>query len=446
MTGMVAAEQASRWISLARYLRNPATYMLAVGTGKDLVHFRLGPRDFWLVNHPELIEQVLTRPDGLIRDRVFREARRFIGQGHTTMDGEPHRERRKLIEPALHAAEIKAYGERIVKRAAQCSDSWNDGAVVDINREMLELMLRILTDVLLDADLEEDAPEIGEAVAATLNVVHRLFMPGAGALWKLPLPATRRFDDAIGRSDAAIYGMIRDRRTSSGQRADVLSALIRAGGGNGQGLDDRQVRDELVTLLFGGRGDLAQATTWAWHLLAAHPDVERRWHDEIDGLLARSAPTADDLPHLPYTRAVFWEVLRLCPPGWVFVREVAADYELGEFVIRRGASIMISPLVTHRDPRYWADPLRFEPDRWLESGAGPERPYADLAFGGGDRACVGRHLAAMVGPLVLATIGQRWRPRSVPGERVREIGRFNLEPKGGLRMRLERRPAIGTTG
>jgi cytochrome P450 len=439
VTGLVTAERAGRWISLGRYLRDPAAYMLAVGTGKDLVHFRLGPRDFWLVNHPDLIERVLTRPDGLIRDRVFREARRFIGQGHTTMDGEPHRKRRALVEPALHPDEIKAYGQRIVKRAATCSESWNDGAVVDVNLEMLELMLWVLTDVLLDADLEEDAPEVAEAVAATLKVVHRLFMPGAGALWKLPLPATRRFDDAIGRSDALIYGMIRERRAASGQRSDVLSALIRAGGGNGQPLDDRQVRDELVTLLFGGRGDLAQATTWAWHLLSAHPHVERRWHDEIDGLLGGSAPTADDLPRLPYTRALFWEVLRLYPPGWVFVREVAMDYELGDFVIRPGASIMISPLVTHRDPRYWADPLRFEPDRWLEGGAGPQRPCTDLAFGGGDRACVGRHLAAMVGPLVLATIGQRWRPRAVPGERVQEIGRFNLEPKGGLRMRLERR-------
>jgi cyclooctat-9-en-7-ol 5-monooxygenase len=146
VTGLVTAEQSGRWISLGRYMRNPAAYMLAVGTGKDLVHFRLGPRDFWLVNHPDLIERVLTRPDGLIRDRVFREARRFIGQGHTTMDGEPHRKRRAVVEPALHQDEIKAYGQRIVKRAAKCSRSWNDGAVVDVNLEMLELMLWILAD------------------------------------------------------------------------------------------------------------------------------------------------------------------------------------------------------------------------------------------------------------------------------------------------------------
>jgi cytochrome P450 len=438
VTGIVAAERSGRWINLARYLRDPAAYVRAVGTGKDLVHFRLGPRDFWLVNHPDLIERVLTRPDGLIRDRVFREARRFIGQGHTTMDGDAHRERRQLVEPSLHGEEIEAYGERIVKRAAERSESWNDGAVIDINLEMLGLMLSVLTDILLDADLEDDAPEIGAAVAATLKVVHRLFMPGAGALWKLPLPATRRFNHAICRSDALIYRMIRERREAGGQKVDVLSALVRAGGGKGHGLNDRQTRDEIVTLLFGGRGDLAQATTWAWHLLAEHPDVEWQWHDEIDSALAGSPPTAGSLSRLPYTSAMFWEALRLCPPGWVFVREVAADYELGEFVIPRGAAIMVSPLVTHRDARYWPDPLRFDPDRWLD-GAGPERPCTDLTFGGGDRICVGRHLAAMVGPLVLATIGQRWRPRSLPGERVQEVGRFNLEPKGGLRMRLERR-------
>jgi cytochrome P450 len=437
---MITADHTGRWITIARYMRNPARYMLAMGVGKDLVHFRLGPRDFWLVNHPDLIEQVLTRPDGLVRDQVFREARRFIGQGHTTMDGPLHRERRRLVEPTLHAGEIERYRERIVKRATERSESWDDGAVVDINGEMLELMLWVLTDVLLDADLEQDAPEIDEAVAATLKVVHRLFLPGAGVLWRLPLPATRRFNDAIARSDALIYRMIRERRESNGGRADVLAALIRDGGGDARELDDRQVRDELVTLLFGGRGDLAQATTWGWHLLAEHPDVERRWHDELECVLAGSPPAADALSALPYTRALFWEVLRICPPGWVFVREAAADYDLGEFLVPKGAAIMISPLVTHRDARYWPDPLRFDPDRWSARAAEePERRFTDLTFGGGDRICPGRHLAAMVGPLVLATIGQRWRPRSVPGERVEETGAFNLEPKGGLRMRLERR-------
>jgi epi-isozizaene 5-monooxygenase / beta-farnesene synthase len=181
---------------------------------------------------------------------------------------------------------------------------------------------------LLDAGLEEDAPEVAEAVAATLKVVHRLFMPGAGALWKLPLPATRRFDDAIGRSDALIYGMIRERRTASGQRPDVLSALIRAGGGNGQELDDRQVRDELVTLLFGaaaispgrprGRGICSARTR------ASSGGGTTRSTVSWPG--ARRPPTTCLASH---TRALFWEALRLCPPGWVFVREVARTTSSG---------------------------------------------------------------------------------------------------------------------
>jgi cytochrome P450 len=258
---------------------------------------------------------------------------------------------------------------------------------------------------------------------------------------RLPLPSARRFVAARTRLDARVYRMLRERRASGLDCGDLLSMLLLAQDdeGDGQGLTDRQIRDEVVTIFLAGHETTASALTWSWELLAHHPEAERRVHAELDEVLGDRLPTPHDLPRLPYASGVFAEALRLYPTAAMIFRRALEDHAVGEYLIPKGSIIILSQYVMHRDPRFYPDPHVFDPHRWApEARAGRPR-YCYFPFGSGPRVCIGEGFATLEGVLVLATMAQRWRLWLSAEPPLPRDPRLGTRPSDELRVRLERR-------
>ncbi|MCS6925788.1 MAG: cytochrome P450 [Candidatus Binatia bacterium] len=407
----------------------------------DLVHFTIASQHVFLLNHPAYIQDVLvTHHRNFVKGRGLERAKDFLGEGLLTSEGELHRRQRRLVQPAFHRQRIAAYGAVMVEYAARTRARWQEGARIDIAQEMMRLTLAVVTKTLFDAEVEAEASAVGAAITTLMEGWPRLMSPFYPVWKRLPLPSTRRLAEAGARLDAIIHQIISERRRSGADRGDLLSMLLLAqdeeGGG---GMTDKQVRDEAMTLFLAGHETTANALTWTWYLLSQHPQVDAQLYAELDRVLAGRLPTADDVPQLPYTRMVFAESMRLYPPAWVLGRRALEAYEIPPYTIPANALLLMSPYVVHRDPRYFSDPDRFDPQRWTPEAQAERPKFAYFPFGGGPRQCIGEAFAWMEGVLLLATIAQRWRLRLVPGHPVVPHPLVTLRPKYGMPMIGERR-------
>jgi cytochrome P450 len=288
--------------------------------------------------------------------------------------------------------------------------------------------------------VSSEADEIGEALTEVLGLFDTVLLPFSEWLEKLPLPKVRRFERARARLDSTIYRIIAERRASGEDRGDLLSMLLLAQDEDTGGrMTDKQVRDEALTLFLAGHETTAQALTWTWYLLSQNPDCERKLHDEIDSVLGGRIPEFDDLPRLRYTEMVLTESMRLYPPAWAIGRKATAPFQLGGYEIPKGAILILSPYVTQRDPRFFPDPERFDPERWTPENADARPKFSYYPFGGGARLCIGERFAWMEGTLVLAAIAQQWRLRLAPRHRVEPLPLLTLRSKYGMKMTVERR-------
>jgi cytochrome P450 len=263
-----------------------------------------------------------------------------------------------------------------------------------------------------------------------------LMMPFGKALERLPIPIMRRGRKARERLDAIVYGIIRERRTNLRDRGDLLSMLLLAQDDEdrGRGMTDLQVRDEAMTIFLAGHETTANALTWTWYLLSQAPEVEQRLHQEVDAVLGGRLPTVADVERLPYVTRVVTESMRLYPPAWLVGRRAVDEYRIGEYYVPPRSIIVMSQWIVHRDPRHYAEPERFNPDRWTPEFKATLPRFAYFPFGGGPRQCIGESFAWMELVLVVATLAQRWRFDLVPGHPVVPYAAVTLRPKHGMQM------------
>jgi len=428
------------WLALQR---NPLRFLEGVARHGDVARFRLGPVFVYLVNDPDLIRSVLvTRADAYHKGRALERARRLLGQGLLTSEGALHLRQRRLMQPAFHRERIAGYGETMVRYAGRAAERWKAGETIDVHKEMVALTLAIVGKTLFDADVEEEADEIGKALTEALELFQRLLMvPYGEFLEKLPIPSTLRFRSVRRRLDATIARLIAERRRNPRDRKDLLTLLLLAQDteGDGGGMTDTQLRDEAMTIFLAGHETTANAMAWTWHLLSQNPEAEGRLHEELDRVLEGRAPGVADLPRLRYTEMVLSESMRLFPPAWILGRRAIVDHELGGYRIPAGSIVLLSQWITHRDARYFPDPLRFDPQRFTAEAQAARPKFSYFPFGGGPRVCIGEGFAWMEGVLVLATIARRWRFLPVDGIPVTPAAMITLRPKSGLPMRIEAR-------
>jgi cytochrome P450 len=427
---------------VAKFRRDPPAFLTSVAKAYgDIAYFRLGQQNAFLLSHPDYIRDVLiTNQHSFIKSRMLQRAKTLLGEGLLTSEAPLHTRQRRLVQPAFHRSRLAGYAEMMIAYAVRTRDHWHDGESLDVAVEMMRLTLAVVAKTLFNADVESEAKEIGESLSAILHLFDIVMMPFSELIEKLPLPAIKRFHRAKDRLDQTIYRIINERRASGEDRGDLLSMLLLAQDEEGTGgMTDEQVRDEALTIFLAGHETTANALTWTWYLLSQNPEVEARFHEEIDRVLSGRVATPDDFAQLKYTEMVFAESLRLYPPAWGIGRMATKDYEVAGYTIEPGAIILMSPYVVHRDPRFFPEPDRFDPQRWTPEQKAARPKFSFFPFGGGARVCIGEHFAWMEGVLMLATIGQRWRLRLEPGHPVAHKALLTLRPKFGMRMIVQAR-------
>jgi len=429
--------------NLPEFTADALGFLLDMRRYGDLASFKFGPIRAYLVNSPELVHRVLvTDADSFYKASTLKAATApVVGKGLLTNDGDFWKRQRRLVQPAFHGKRIGAYTEVMVEHTRALMGGWRDGETYDVAHEMIRLTMSIISKTLFGADVSGDTNELGDAVTEVLQAINkRLFRVASLPTW-VPTAENRRFNRAIHYLDTAIQGFIDSRRKSGEDSGDLLSMLLLARDEDDGGMmNDRQVRDEAITMFGAGHETTASALTWTWYLLSQHPEAAAKVRAELDAVLGGRAPELHDVPRLTYTEMVIKEAMRLFPPAWSVTRESVADAELGGYRIPKGHVILINTYGIHRDPRFFPDPERFDPERFSPENEKAIPKYAYLPFGGGRRVCIGNAFALMEAKLVVATIAQRFDLALAPGQRVAPECVFTLRAKHGVRMIATARP------
>lgn len=377
----------------------------------DMVRVRLGLTRAVLVNHPDLVEEVLVTRNHDFRKHVgARRLGSLLGNGLLLTEGDFWLRQRRLMQPAFHRQRIAAMGETMVGMTLAALDGWKADETRDVSQEMIELTMQVVGRTLFGTEVGEDLSRI--RATNRVFVEHfrsRLFTMMILLPDRFPSPGNRRYRRAVGDLERLVYRIIGERRASGDDGNDLLGMLLAARDEAGSGMTDRQLRDEVMTLLLAGHDTTALALTWAWVLLAQHPQAEATLHAEVDAVLGGRPPTAADTFQLSYVEHVVTETLRLYPTAWVIGREAVRDTEIGGQPVAKGSTILISPWVLHRDPRFFDQPEEFRPERWADGLVQRLPRGAYLPFGAGQRVCIGSAFAQLEAMLLLATIAQRFK-------------------------------------
>lgn len=426
------------YLSLSRAPRDWLGFLggLAKDYG-DISFFRILHVPACFISRPEYIESVLlSNFRHYFKSKDYVPLKAVIGDGLITSEGEFWRRQRQLVQPAFHRERIAAYGKIMVGYTEKMIATWRDGETRDVHDDMMKLTLDIVTKTLFDVSVASEATDISNAMEVAMNRFANLgwismFLPRT-----MEKPGQWLFQKTARRLDDVIYRIIRSRRESGADPGDLLSMLLQAQAEDGARMTDKQLRDELMTLLLAGHETTANALAWTWYLLSLHPQAEERLHSELKKVLGRRSPRPEDLQQLRYTQMVVKESLRLFPPAWGIGRETRREIQLGDYRLPAGTNVFISQWVTQRDPRYFDQPEDFLPDRWTEEFEKRLPKFAYFPFGGGPRVCIGASFASMEAALLLATIAQRFRLTLATGHPVNPYASAALRPEHGIRVTL----------
>ncbi|MCY4070453.1 MAG: cytochrome P450 [Chloroflexi bacterium] len=422
---------------LADPLKRVTEWVAAYG---DVMHYKSGDRHQYMVANPDIIREILVRQSHIfIKGSDYTNEKtglaRFMGQGLVTSNGEFWKRQRRLVAPAFHTQRIAAYADTMVNYTLERVGRWQDGDILDVDEEMMQLTLMIVGRTLFDADASTTVNQVKSAVEVVQKASNTANLLPA---W-VPTPLRIRSRRANAVLDKIVYGFINQRRSTGEDRGDLLSMLLLSQDEDGDRMTDLQVRDEAVTLFLAGHETTANALNWTWWLLAQYPQVEKRLHAELDSALAGKPPTLEDLRRLPYADMVVKESMRLMPPVWSIgrVNRQATEVLGYSFPEWSGAQILI--YCVHRHPDIWEQPNEFIPERWAEERISEIPKYAYIPFGGGPRICIGNSFATMEANLLLATIAQRFQLRLIEGVEIVPQPFITMFPRDGLPMRLETR-------
>ncbi len=425
--------------NLPQFQRRPLATLLRVAReGGDVARIDLASERFYLLSHPEHVRHVLQEnPRNHVKG--YDKVAVLLGNGLVMNEGSSWRRQRRLMQPAFHRRRLAGFAEVMVGETAEMLDGWEAQASaeksLDVAMEMTLLTQRIIVKTMFGADVAEEGERIARAFGTALRGIDTRFVI---PLWmtRLPLPANRRFERALSTIDETVHRIIRERRRGGREDGDDLLGMLMGARDEetGEGMSDRQIRDEVTTIYLAGHETTAVTLAWAWYLLSKSPDVARGVREEVRRVLGDRTPGIEDLKDLTYTRAVVDETLRLYPAAWMISRKAVGEDEIGGYRIPAGQVLFLSPYVTHRREDLWPNPEGFDPHRFF-SGDGDDRPrFAYFPFGGGPRICIGNSFALMEATLVVATVMQRCRLDLVPGQTVEPTPKGTLRPRPGVWM------------
>lgn len=430
------------WFAWRRFRpANPITLFqhLAEKYG-DIAHYKIGWNHIVFLNHPDYIREVLVvKNDNFIKERTVRRSKMLLGEGLITSEGAEHRLQRQVAQPAFHRQRIPEYAEAMSREAMRMRESWRDGETRDISIEMMHLTLNIVAETLFATSLRGEVNELVDAINRIMGLYNFLVMlPAAEWLVHVRPPGLAAFVRARRRIDAVVHRMIEAHRREKSDRGSLLDLMLEASPDLSRD-SERSLRDQVITIFLAGYETVANALVWTWYLLSENPECERRFHEEIDRELQGRLPGYDDLARLRYVEMVFAEAMRLYPPAWAMGRYAQQDFQLGEFFLPAKTTVLTSQFVLHRDPRFFSDPLRFDPERFTPEAKARRAKFTYFPFGAGTRQCIGESFAWMEGVLLLATLGQKWKLSLLPGHPVEPQPLITLRSKQGMKMTVQAR-------
>lgn len=406
----------------------------------DIAHYKIGWNHIVFLNHPDYIREVLVvQNDNFVKERTVRRSKMLLGEGMITSEGAQHRAQRQVAQPAFHRQRIPEYGDAIVREATRMRETWRDGEERNIAIDMMHLTLNVVAETLFATDLRDEVHELADAINRIMGLYNFLVMlPAAEWLVHVRPPGLAAFVRARKRIDAVVHRMIEAHRCRELQGGSLLDLML-AASADRTPESEKSLRDQVITIFLAGYETVANALSWTWYLLSQNPDCEGRLHQEIDRELRGRSPTYEDIPRLRYVEMVLAESMRLYPPAWAMGRHALSDFSLGEYFLPAKTTVLMSQFVTHRDSRFFPDPLRFDPERFTPEAKTRRAKFAYFPFGAGFRQCIGESFAWMEGVLILATLAQKWKLKLVPGHKVEPEPLITLRPKYGMRMHVEAR-------
>ncbi len=404
----------------------------------EIVPLRLGLTPACLINKPEYIEQILQERELFVKNTPdWRTVRTLVGQGLVTSEGDFWLRQRRMIQPVFHQQRINTYAETMVNYTKDLLLSWKDGEIRDIHQDMMNLTLNIVTKTIFDIDLSGiEGKMIADCNDLAMDWFASQQKQGYLELFWLPTPINFRYKGALKKMDRFIYELIRQRRVNKKDSAgDLLSMLMEVvDSSDGTGMSERQLRDELVTLMFAGHETTANLLSWAFMLLCQNPSVQAKLILELETILNNRLPNIEDINHLRYTQQVIKESLRLYPPVYALPRCPIRDCEIGGYTFPVGCFMIVSPWVMQRSSSYFANPEKFQPERW-ENNLEKELPKGVyFPFGEGPRSCIGKGFAMMEATLILATIAQKFKLELLSEHPVVPFPSMTLRPKYGIKV------------
>ena len=400
----------------------------------DVVRFRIGPSNWYLVSHPEDIWDIMVKKaDQFKKPKIAKRLwEKFLGDSILTAEGEDWMRLHRLMRPAFHKQRIEAYADVTVEYTHRMVDAWTEGQELEIDDTMVQLTLEIVAKTLFDADVRQDASKVGKAMHV-LNeaMLEHIYAPVPVPRW-WPSDTNKRKLKAIADIEELVHGFIAERRRTGVDTGDLISMLVFARTEEDEPLSDREVRDQAMTLFFAGHETTAHALAWAWYLLAKHPAICARLQADIDRVTGGAPMTVANLGELPYLDQVIKESLRILPSVWVFMKEPTEDVVIRGCKVPKGAQIMISAYVTQHDPRWFPSPETFDPERFSPERAKQIPSGAFIPFSGGARVCIGKAFAMMELRLIIGSMLQRLTPTIPAGHVAEKQAVMSMQPKGGL--------------
>lgn len=432
--------------ALPKVMKDPLPFLTQAARdyGDVVLLGGFGSQKFYLVTHPDDIERVWkTRHRSYVRGSNFQLLKPLGGDGLFLSEGDAWRTQRKLLQPAFHVTRLMGMVGTINASIEAMLERWGReiaaGEPFNLEREMMSLLIEVSVKTLFGTEVAGDTATVHETITTAFSILHRRVLSAVPFPWWVPFPRHVRFLRAVAELDKVVYRLIGQRRRSGIEGSDVLSTLLSVRDEAGEPMPDRQIRDEVVTMLVAGHESTGATLSWALYLLSRYPQVMRRVEAELAEVLGGRTPTFQDLPRLQYLAMVFKETLRLYPPFWMITRTPVEDDVLSGHRVPAGSILMFSSYVTQRRPDFWPNPEAFDPDRFLPERSEGRPQFAWFPFGGGPRVCIGARMAEMEALLVLAAMLKRYDLHAVPGRRVEPAAMLSLRPKGGLWMTLHAR-------
>lgn len=406
-----------------------------------IININVPFRTYLSIWEPEYIKHILVNNNrNYIKDPATRKLSLSLGNGLLTSEGDFWRRQRRIAQPAFHRKRIEMMAERMIGETETMLEKWakkSADEVFELADEMMILTSNIAAKSLFGADLENNL-EIGKALLVSIRFItaafRKIFMT---PLW-VPTRNNLKFNQAQKILDQSIQRIVDQRRTQSqAEQHDLLAMLMEARDEEtGEGMTDRQLRDELITLFSAGHETSANGLNWAFYMLDQHPEVAQKVVAEIKTVMGDRRPTPGDFMRLTYTRQFLMEVLRLYPPAWAIGRESLEDDEVDGFLIPKGTAVVMASYVLHRNPAYWPDPERFDPSRFDPEQLKTRNKFAYMPFGGGPRLCIGKDFAIMEMLVVLAFVLSKYEVKLEPDHPIDIEPLITLRPLYGIKTRI----------